>query len=201
MGWGRKKSAAPAPTGGGGSVESPRNVKESPRAAPGPSSAAQPNAETARVSATRKRTEQPAELERLVCGDALGAPWSERELAAAIVADHGYHRSSRAIRRLVAILAAFDAAERRAFVRFVTGAPRLPTGGLQALAPPLTVVRKEPDPWARAAGGGAASPDAYLPSVMTCANFLKLPDYSSHEVMRERLLLSMREGQSAFLLS
>ena len=45
------------------------------------------------------------------------------------------------------------------------------------------------------------SPDAYLPSVMTCANFLKLPDYSSQEVMRERLLLSMREGQSAFLLS
>ena len=85
MGWGRKKSAAPAPTGGGGSVESPRNVKESPRAAPGPSASAQPNAETARASATRKRTEQPAELERLSTPKLLAA--AEQELASGYSAD------------------------------------------------------------------------------------------------------------------
>ena len=79
-----------------------------------------------------------------MCGDALADAWSVREIERAIVADHGYHKSSLAVRRLVAILAAFDEAERRAFARFVTGAPRLPTGGLCALSPPLTVVRKEP---------------------------------------------------------
>lgn len=48
---------------------------------------------------------------------------------------------------------------------------------------------------------GDVSSDAYLPSVMTCANYLKLPDYSSKEVMRERLLTAINEGQGAFLLS
>ena len=37
--------------------------------------------------------------------------------------------------------------------------------------------------------------------VMTCANYLKLPDYSSKEVMRERILTAINEGQGAFLLS
>jgi E3 ubiquitin-protein ligase TRIP12 len=45
------------------------------------------------------------------------------------------------------------------------------------------------------------SPDAYLPSVMTCANYVKLPDYSSKEMMRERLLTAISEGQGAFYLS
>ncbi len=36
---------------------------------------------------------------------------------------------------------------------------------------------------------------------MTCANYLKLPDYSSREVMAERLLTAISEGQGAFLLS
>lgn len=43
--------------------------------------------------------------------------------------------------------------------------------------------------------------DDYLPSVMTCVNYLKLPDYSSLEMMRERMMLAIREGQGAFLLS
>ena len=72
-------------------------------------------------------------------------------------------------------------------------APPCVVGGLARLSPKLTIVRKSPE--------DGVSPDAYLPSVMTCANYVKLPDYSSKEVMRERLLLSMREGQSAFLLS
>ena len=36
---------------------------------------------------------------------------------------------------------------------------------------------------------------------MTCANYLKLPDYSSKEVMRKRILTAINEGQGAFLLS
>jgi E3 ubiquitin-protein ligase TRIP12 len=33
--------------------------------------------------------------------------------------------------------------------------------------------------------------DDYLPSVMTCANHLKVPNYSSKEVLRTRLLTAM----------
>ena len=43
--------------------------------------------------------------------------------------------------------------------------------------------------------------DDYLPSVMTCVNYLKLPDYTSMEVMREKLGVAIREGQGAFHLS
>lgn len=45
------------------------------------------------------------------------------------------------------------------------------------------------------------APDDYLPSVMTCVNYLKLPDYSTLDVMRKQLLVAIREGQGAFHLS
>lgn len=81
----------------------------------------------------------------------------------------------------------------RQFLKFVTGSPRLPVGGLGRLSPRLTIVQKRPE--------SGVSPDAYLPSVMTCANYLKLPDYTSKAVMRERLLTAINEGQGCFLLS
>ena len=40
-----------------------------------------------------------------------------------------------------------------------------------------------------------------LPSVMTCANYLKLPDYATEETMKEKLYLAMMEGQESFHLS
>jgi E3 ubiquitin-protein ligase TRIP12 len=36
---------------------------------------------------------------------------------------------------------------------------------------------------------------------MTCVNYLKLPDYSSLEVMKKRMSVAIREGQGAFHLS
>uniref|UniRef100_A0A0E0DSM4 HECT-type E3 ubiquitin transferase n=1 Tax=Oryza meridionalis TaxID=40149 RepID=A0A0E0DSM4_9ORYZ len=43
--------------------------------------------------------------------------------------------------------------------------------------------------------------DDDLPSVMTCANYLKLPPYSSKDKMREKLLYAITEGQGSFHLS
>jgi E3 ubiquitin-protein ligase TRIP12 len=43
--------------------------------------------------------------------------------------------------------------------------------------------------------------DDYLPSVMTCVNYLKLPDYSNIDTMRQKLGFAMKEGQGAFHLS
>jgi len=45
------------------------------------------------------------------------------------------------------------------------------------------------------------TPDDYLPSVMTCANYLKLPSYSSPEILKERLTTAFNEGQLSFHLS
>lgn len=75
----------------------------------------------------------------------------------------------------------------------------------------LTVVRKvssaQPSEGSHAAesspGGQQAgtAADRDLPSVMTCANYIKLPPYSSKAMARARLLLAIREGQGSFDLS
>jgi len=43
--------------------------------------------------------------------------------------------------------------------------------------------------------------DDYLPSVMTCVNYLKMPDYSTVDVLRKKLGTAICEGQGAFHLS
>ena len=114
-------------------------------------------------------------------------------LAEAIHADHGYTADSPAIRKLVHALRTFSPAEQRQFLQFVTGSPRLPVGGLRALRPPFTVVRKSHEP--------PLSADDYLPSAMTCANYLKLPDYTTEDILLAKLRVAMTEGQGSFHLS
>eukprot|EP01063_Lacrimia_lanifica_P027594 TRINITY_DN3893_c0_g3_i2.p1 TRINITY_DN3893_c0_g3~~TRINITY_DN3893_c0_g3_i2.p1 ORF type:complete len:1751 (+),score=530.40 TRINITY_DN3893_c0_g3_i2:134-5386(+) len=131
------------------------------------------------------------ELDLMLCGSTVDL--TIPGLEAATICDHGYTHASRAVTMLFDILASFSEHEVRAFFAFVTGAPRLPVGGLKALKPNLTIVRKTAD--------AGVNPDHVLPSVMTCQNYLKLPDYSSREVMREKLFTAMTEGANAFHLS
>ena len=119
--------------------------------------------------------------------------WEHDVIVEHLKFDHGYTRSSRAVGLLLEILCDLDDATLSQFLKFVTGSPRLPVGGLARLSPKLTIVLKRPE--------NGVSPDAYLPSVMTCANYLKLPDYSTKAIMKERLMTSIFEGQGAFLLS
>lgn len=134
----------------------------------------------------------PDELNLLICGVPY-EPWTVRLLAEVCKPDHGYSSGSRVIADLFALLSEFDPAQQRRFLKFVTGSPTLPVGGLAMLRPPMTIVRKPADP--------PLTADDYLPSVMTCANYLKLPEYSSCEVLRARLLRAMDEGQESFHLS
>ncbi|KAI4369179.1 hypothetical protein MLD38_017656 [Melastoma candidum] len=129
------------------------------------------------------------EMERLLCGE--HDAWVFNELLDHIKFDHGYTGSSPPVINFLEIIQEFDREQQRLFLQFVTGAPRLPPGGFPSLNPKLTVVRK-------LCGN---SPDAELPSVMTCANYLKLPPYSTKEKMEEKMLYAMKEGQGAFHLS
>ena len=107
-------------------------------------------------------------------------------------------------------MAGFDLHSRRDYLQFITGSPKLPIGGeycrfeysfrsdapfsgFKGLNPPLTVVRKPHEAPLRA--------DDYLPSVMTCVNYLKLPEYSSKRVMEDKLRIAMKEGVGSFHLS
>lgn len=161
------------------------------------------------------------EIEAMLCG--IGESWTVQDLSSIIKFDHGYHADSAPVIALLETLVELDAEDQRRFLRFVTGTPRLPPGGLAALQPRLTVVRKlsagmmagiEPGsslppsssipPPHGVSGAGTMNlhaVDGDLPSVMTCANYLKLPPYSSKKVLKERLLYAIREGQGSFDLS
>ena len=65
--------------------------------------------------------------------------------------------------------------------------------GFRSLNPPLTIVRKTFE--------GTENADNFLPSVMTCVNYLKLPDYSTVDIMRDKLETAAKEGQLSFHLS
>jgi len=119
--------------------------------------------------------------------------WSLETLSEAVKADHGFNVESRAIRDLLEVMSEYDASTKRSFLQFITGSPKLPIGGFRGLNPPLTVVRKPHE--------APLTADDYLPSVMTCVNYLKLPEYSSKAVMREKLGVAMKEGVGSFHLS
>nr|AEE42686.1 CTRIP isoform B [Drosophila melanogaster] len=144
----------------------------------------------------RLRMFYPEELECVFCGsgsEQQHSRWEIKMLQESCRTDHGFHQDSQAIQYLYEILASYNRDEQRAFLQFVTGSPRLPTGGFKALTPPLTIVRKTLDE--------NQNPNDYLPSVMTCVNYLKLPDYSSREVMRQKLKVAANEGSMSFHLS
>ncbi|WOL09703.1 E3 ubiquitin-protein ligase [Canna indica] len=144
----------------------------------------------------------PQELDCLLCG--RGELWKAETLIDHIKFDHGYTSKSPVIVNLLEIMGEFTAEQQRAFCRFVTGAPRLPPGGLAALNPKLTIVKKHSSTSSNRPSNGTGvseTADDDLPSVMTCANYLKLPPYSTKEILYKKLLYAISEGQGSFDLS
>jgi hypothetical protein len=54
-----------------------------------------------------------------------------------IKADHGYNLDSKSVRNLLQTMSEFTATERRDFLQFITGSPKLPIGG--KFTPPSTL--------------------------------------------------------------
>jgi len=46
-----------------------------------------------------------------------------------IKADHGFNMDSRSVRNLLQIMSELSSSQRRDFLQFVTGSPKLPIGG------------------------------------------------------------------------
>ncbi|KAH6843173.1 hypothetical protein B0I37DRAFT_357165 [Chaetomium sp. MPI-CAGE-AT-0009] len=119
--------------------------------------------------------------------------WSLETLMDSVKADHGYNMDSKTVRNLLQAMSEFTPAQRRDFLQFTTGSPKLPIGGFKKLTPMFTVVCKPSE--------APYTSDDYLPSVMTCVNYLKLPDYSDIDILRKQLFTAVKEGQGAFHLS
>ncbi|XP_020903116.1 E3 ubiquitin-protein ligase HECTD1 [Exaiptasia diaphana] len=122
----------------------------------------------------------PEELQLLMSGERV-PEWTRDDILSYTEPKYGFTRESPGYIRFVNVLENMEGDEKKAFLQFTTGCSSLPPGGLANLHPRLTVVKKE--------GEG----DGSYPSVNTCVHYLKLPDYSSEEILRERLLTATKE--------
>ncbi|XP_049469905.1 ubiquitin-protein ligase E3A isoform X3 [Panthera uncia] len=87
--------------------------------------------------------------------------------------DGGYTRDSVLIREFWEIVHSFTDEQKRLFLQFTTGTDRAPVGGLGKLK--MIIAKNGPD-------------TERLPTSHTCFNVLLLPEYSSKEKLKERLL-------------
>ena len=107
--------------------------------------------------------------------------------------EHGYNKNSKIFKYLIQYMTGLDKNEQKKFLIFTTGASRLPLGGFKALSPKLTVVKRTMN--------GNENPNEFLPTVMTCQNYLKIPEYFSFEILKKKFNLAMNEGSNEFHLS
>eukprot|EP01080_Neovahlkampfia_damariscottae_P001758 gene1758-527_t len=131
------------------------------------------------------------ELNKLINGEQQVL--NENILLSYTKCDFGYTNSSKVIKNLFQVLSEFDLDSQRLFLQFVTGSSQLPVGGLAYLKPKLTIVRKLPET--------NQLPDDLLPSCMTCTNYLKLPEYTTKDILKKQLIKAITEGQGSFHLS
>ena len=61
------------------------------------------------------------------------------------------------------------------------------------MSPKLTVVKKYCEE--------GSNPNDFLPTVMTCQNYLKIPEYSEYDILEKKILMAMEEGCNEFSLS
>jgi ubiquitin-protein ligase E3 B len=137
------------------------------------------------------------ELQRLINGD--DAPIDVSDLRRHTRYAGGYNELTPTIRDLWRVLSEMDHTDKALFLKFVTACSRPPLLGFRHLQPPFTVQCVSGDggdtPSVLAFFGMGRNETHRLPTASTCFNLLKLPNFKSRAVLRERLLYAIRAGQ------
>ena len=133
-----------------------------------------------------------SEIEEYICGS-IDTKWDRNVLFDNLKPEHGYTNQSKTFNDLIKFMCNLEKIQRKQFLIFTTGSSRLPIGGFKSLSPKLTVVKKHCEE--------GNNPDDYLPTVMTCQNYLKLPEYSNYNILEKKILLAINEGCNEFNLS
>ena len=129
----------------------------------------------------------PEDLMRLISGDDVEISYDD--LFSGIDFGSGYSATSPQITMLFDAITSLSADEKSLFVKFITGCDKLPIGGIKSLHPRITIAKRTVE---------GMSPDQALPTVATCTHYLKIPPYSSAEIMKSKLLFAIHEGQKSF---
>lgn len=120
----------------------------------------------------------------------------------------GYYAGSKTVRQFWKVLRSISPQDRSMVLRFATSSSRAPLGGFRHLHPPFTLQKVAVSGdgsgngvgWLGSLVGGAHTAAGRLPSASTCSNTLKLPDYRSEKVLRDKLMQAIR-SYSGFDLS
>jgi len=92
----------------------------------------------------------------------------------------GWDASHHSVREFWSIVKRYDLEQKRKLLEFVTASDRVPVGGMRNLQ--FTLQRNGVD-------------DGHLPSSYTCYGILLLPEYSSKEVLREKLAMALENSK------
>merc|ERR1719152_1097790 len=96
----------------------------------------------------------------------------------------GFDPEMSVVRWFWEVILSFSAEHRAKLLKFVTSCSRPPLLGFAHLNPPFTIQRVN-----------IRNDSERLPTASTCMNLLKLPTYSSCQVLREKLLFSISSNQ------
>ncbi|KAM6971949.1 putative E3 ubiquitin-protein ligase HERC3 [Aplochiton taeniatus] len=116
----------------------------------------------------------PEELMTLLQGD-YKFEWEELKKNAKY---HRYCPTDRIIQNFWAVFTEFSEEQKKGFLIFLTASDRLPRGRCSTLQIEIKELSKE-------------NPDEHYPEAETCFNVLQLPNYSSIDILREKLLHSI----------
>ena len=116
---------------------------------------------------------RPDELELLICGCPV-IDFYDLEVAATY--DEGYSHTHPTIIMLWRVVNEMTVEQKKAFLMFVTGSDRVPLKGLVHLT---FIVQRHGEDSDR------------LPTALTCFNRLLLPEYSTKEKLKERLIVAI----------
>lgn len=125
---------------------------------------------------------------------------------------NGFPASSKTVENFWKVVRSMTEEQRHKLIQFVTSTPKAPLLGFSQLSPKFCVrcsthiygehdvlAYLSPDEIERRSKQSPFD-DGRLPTASTCVNLLKLPNYSSIEVLRERLLFAI-ESNAGFDLS
>lgn len=117
------------------------------------------------------------ELQLLICGS---TELDFEALQESTHYDDGFTEDSECIKNFWSVVHAFSIEDKRKFLMFCTGSDRVPIRGLSNLV--FVISRNGPD-------------SDRLPTAHTCFNHLLLPEYSTREKLKDRLLLAITQSE------
>ena len=118
-----------------------------------------------------------AELELLICG---GKILDFNDLKKGATYQDGYTENSTAVGMFWDVVLEFDENQKKSFLKFISGSDRCPIDGLSQLG---LVISKNTDE------------DDRLPSAHTCFNHILLPEYSTLDIMKTRIIFAMEQTE------